>query len=105
VEPLFNVPACVVLARKEEGPEVSYPLPCLIFHGTLPRRNAGLDEAAEALEVAEERLFLNRRGERTFWATKEEQVLPPLSGTFPQWGDDLPSPFLVRGGQSLTSRL
>jgi SAM-dependent methyltransferase len=79
VEPLFNVPACVVLARKGERPEVPYPLPCRTFHGTLPRRNADLDEAAKALEVAEESLFLNRRGERTFWATKEEQVLPEAS--------------------------
>jgi methylase of polypeptide subunit release factors len=79
VEPLFNVPACVVLARKEGRPEISYPLPCLTFHGMLPRRNANLDEAAEALEVADAQLFLNRRGERTFWATKKGAMLPGAS--------------------------
>ncbi|HIC94212.1 MAG TPA: hypothetical protein EYP09_08190, partial [Anaerolineae bacterium] len=68
VEPLFNVPACVVLASKGEAPR-PHPLPCLTFRGTLPRKNADLDEAVEALEVVEEQLFLNRRGERTFWAT------------------------------------
>ena len=87
VEPLFNVPACVVLARKEERPEISYPLPCRTFRGMLPRKNADLEEAAEALKVAEERLFLNRRGERTFWATTEGAVSPrasPYQGRFSQ---------------------
>ena len=79
VEPLFNVPACVVLAAKEERPKISYPLQCRVFRGMLPRRNADFDEAAEALEVADAELFLNRRGERTFWATKEELVLPEAS--------------------------
>ena len=87
VEPLFNVPACVVLARKEERPEISYPLPCRTFRGTLPRRNADLEEATKALKVAGERLFFNRRGERTFWATREGVVLPgasPYQGRFSQ---------------------
>ena len=87
VEPLFNVPACVVLARKEERPEISYPLLCRAFRGMLPRKNADLGEAAEALEVLEEQLFLNRRGERTFWATRERAVLPgasPYRGRFSQ---------------------
>jgi len=79
VEPLFNVPACVVLAVKEERPEISYPLQCRAFRGILPRRNADFDEAAEALEVAEEQLFLNRRGKRTFWAAAEGVVLPGTS--------------------------
>jgi len=78
VEPLFNVPACVVLASGGEAPLRPYPLPCLVFRGMLPRRNANLDEA-EVLEVAEEKLFLNRRGERTFWATTEGAVLPGAS--------------------------
>jgi len=94
VRPLFNVPACVVLARKEEG-QISFPLSCRTFRGILPRKNAELDEAAEALEVVEEWLFLNRKGERTFWATRERAVLPgasPYRGHFSQGATLVPRP-------------
>ena len=101
VEPLFNVPACVVIAEKGES-ETSYPLKCKMFqigtHGraSLPRRNANIDEASEVLEVVEGQIFLNRRGERTFWATTEEAILlgaSPYRKIFRNGATIYPRPF------------
>jgi len=101
VEPLFNVPACVVIAEKGES-ETSYPLKCRMFqigtHGraSLPRRNANIDEASDALEVVEGQIFLNRRGERTFWATTEGAVLleaSPYQSRFSTGASIFPRPF------------
>jgi len=51
VQPLFPVPACVVFAhRGAAGPP---PETVTAFHGTLPRRDAGAEEAAVALSRAE----------------------------------------------------
>jgi len=101
VEPLFNVPACVVIAEKGES-ETSYPLKCRMFqigtHGraSLPRRNANIDEASGVLEVVEGQIFLNRRGERTFWATTEGAVLleaSPYQRRFSTGASIFPRPF------------
>lgn len=82
VEPLFNVPACVLFASKP-APVPSQPspsqgegrvgvgLPGQILSGRLPRRNASLLEAEAELKVDEVQFFLNRRGRRSFWATTE----------------------------------
>ncbi|MGQ9854783.1 MAG: N-6 DNA methylase, partial [Candidatus Oleimicrobiaceae bacterium] len=89
VKPLFNVPACVLVASKSS----SAPLPSSsaelrgrgraakaggreglagqILSGRLPRRNASLREAEAGLQIAEVRFFLNQRGKRSFWATSE----------------------------------
>ncbi|MEM3554908.1 MAG: N-6 DNA methylase [Candidatus Micrarchaeaceae archaeon] len=78
VEPLFNVPACVLFASK---PSPHPPkggaggkgesIPGRVFSGRLPRRNADLAEAKEKLKVTEVQFFLNRRGRRSFWGTAE----------------------------------
>ncbi|HXH83943.1 MAG TPA: N-6 DNA methylase, partial [Candidatus Tectomicrobia bacterium] len=51
VQPLFPVPSCVLFARRRE----TGPLPSRILAatGTLPRRDATLEEAADALEWRE----------------------------------------------------
>jgi len=68
VEPLFNVPACVLFAQKEHGAKVTYPIPGQVLRGKLPWKNAMLDEAEESLAVAEERFYLSQVGERSFWS-------------------------------------
>ena len=67
VPPLFKVPACVLLARKEVAPgpplqrgvggisanATTYPVPGVVFRGTVPSRNASWQEAEPALERAD----------------------------------------------------
>ena len=43
VEPLFNVPSCVLIAMK--GAQTEYPVPTTFISGKLPRRNASLPES------------------------------------------------------------
>ncbi len=68
VGPLFNVPACVVFATKEESPEIAYPLRSQTLRGTLPRRNAGHTEASASLAVSDDQIFLSQLGKRSFWS-------------------------------------
>jgi hypothetical protein len=51
VSPLFNVPACVLVARK--GESTTYPVPGLVFRGDVPSRNASWQEAEPPLERSE----------------------------------------------------
>jgi hypothetical protein len=72
VEPLFNVPACVLFGSKASP--LTPPTQGVrgeVLSGRLPRRNAGLREAEAGLKVEEVRFFLNQRGKRSFWATAE----------------------------------
>jgi hypothetical protein len=70
VEPLFNVPACVLFGRKIPHPSAFGGVRGEVFSGRLPRRNASLLEAQDALKVEEVQFFLNQRGKRSFWGTK-----------------------------------
>jgi hypothetical protein len=69
VEPLFNVPSCVLFAAKGAEAKSSEPIPGQRLQGRLPRRNARLPEAEDALQVEAVQFFLNRRGRRSFWNT------------------------------------
>jgi hypothetical protein len=76
VEPLFNVPSCVLFGRKEQRPgpgEGGSPEPVAIpgevLSGTLERKNAALEEAEESLAVEEETFYLSQIGERSFWSS------------------------------------
>lgn len=69
VEPLFNVPACVLFGVRSRRDTADEGIPGEILSGRLPRRNASLAEAEKALRVERTRFFLNRRGRRSFWAT------------------------------------
>ena len=51
VEPLFNVPACVMVARR--GEFTSYPVDAVKLAGKLPRKNASWKEAEQALTSAD----------------------------------------------------
>ncbi|MBI4233421.1 MAG: SAM-dependent DNA methyltransferase [Chloroflexi bacterium] len=54
VEPLFRVPACVLVAQV--GPETVFPVPCTVFQGQLPSHNASWADAAPRLARREGRL-------------------------------------------------
>jgi methylase of polypeptide subunit release factors len=79
VEPLFNVPACVLFAKKaapsipvgqkEASPIDTRGIPGELLSGKLPRRNASPAEADPCLQVQKVQFFLNRRGHRSFWST------------------------------------
>jgi len=49
VEPLFNVPSCVLMARK--GEETKYPVEGLVFEGNPPSRNASLEDTTPDLKL------------------------------------------------------
>jgi len=71
VEPLFNVPACVLFGRKTPDLSASRGVRGEILSGSLPRRNASLLEAQDALKGEAARFFLNRQGKRSFWGITE----------------------------------
>jgi len=52
VEPLFNVPACVIAAEK--GKATRYPVPVTVLAGRLPRKNASWAEAEKKLSRGKE---------------------------------------------------
>lgn len=68
VQPLFNVPACVVIAERTKTEEARYPIRGEILSGELPRKNASEVEAQEVLAVEEVEFWLHVRGNRSFWA-------------------------------------
>jgi len=68
VEPLFNVPACVLFGQKEASTKTSYPISGQTVSGELPRKNATLDKAEESLAIEEVQFALGRVGKRSFWA-------------------------------------
>ena len=70
VKPLFNVPACTLFAQKGDV-ETPYPLAGQQLGGVLGRRNAGLKEAEEALDIEDVNLHLHRKGSRSFWSVQE----------------------------------
>ena len=69
VEPLFNVPACVLVAEKRRGAKVSYPIAGQKISGELSRKNAALQEARQCLSIEEVEFSLSQVGKRSFWVT------------------------------------
>jgi len=51
VAPLFNIPACVLIASK--GGKTEYPVPARRFSGKLPEKNLKLPQAMQYLKVEE----------------------------------------------------
>jgi hypothetical protein len=73
VQPLFNVPACVLMADKGETAPITYPIRGQILSGKLDRKNASLVEAESALSVEDVEFSLHTRGQRSFWATGKSE--------------------------------
>lgn len=70
VEPLFNVPTCVLWAEKTAGSvEPAKTFPGEVMAGRLPRKNASLQEAEANLTVEAAPFSLSQRGRHSFWAT------------------------------------
>lgn len=68
VTPLFNVPACSLIAKKQDNVNVTYPVSGQKLSGRLHRRNASLNEAEEKLSLKYTEIHLHNRGVHSFWA-------------------------------------
>jgi len=95
VEPLFNVPSCVLFGRKTSPPSPFGEVRGEVLSGRLPRRNASLLEAEAVLKVEEVQFFLNRRGKRSFWGTAEgvHGIVSPYKKRFFQGATIVPRAF------------
>ena len=72
VEPLFNVPACVLIADKGETAKTEYSIVGQVLSGKLERKNASFEEAEETLIIEDTEFSLHTLGKRSFWATEED---------------------------------
>jgi hypothetical protein len=70
VEPLFGVPAAVVILRKGAGARTAYPVSGYSLSGRLPRKNATPEEAEGALLVRPVVWHLNARQSSSFLSEK-----------------------------------
>jgi hypothetical protein len=95
VEPLFNVPSCVLFGRKTSPLSPFGEVRGEVLSGRLPRRNASLIEAEAVLKVEEVQFFLNRRGKRSFWGTTEgvHGIVSPYKKRFFQGATIVPRAF------------
>jgi len=73
VKPLFNVPTCVFIAKK--GISTTSPHAAEFISGNLPKKNTGLLEAEESLEVTRGTLYVCAKGQRSFLSPSEEGYL------------------------------
>ena len=71
VKPLFNVPTCVLWAKKTKSLDVIQSFPGEVLAGTLPRKNASLTEAEANVTVEAAQFSLSQRGRHSYWATGE----------------------------------
>lgn len=70
VNPLFQVPACVLFAAKNA--DQLEPIPARIFSGTLPRKNTPPDEAEAALKVEPANFWVAKFGKRSYYSTTKK---------------------------------
>lgn len=75
IQPLFNVPSCVLFAKKGSNVKFSYPVVGQILEGRLEKRNASLEEAERNLSVENVNFYLHKVGERSFWHITEPQIV------------------------------
>ena len=68
VEPLFNVPSCVVTAKKGSP---QFPVKTVVFEGKLGNRNTRKEEALLLLRLHEENLVCFQIGERSFFGNEK----------------------------------
>ena len=74
VQPLFNVPSCVIIAGKLRNVETKYPVHGEILSGVLEHRNMSLAEAQKVLSVKIVPFSLHQRGKRSFWSAEEQEI-------------------------------
>jgi hypothetical protein len=73
VNPLFNVPACVVFGKRPYF--TKRPIPAEILSGELARRNTSLDDALRHLTVRKSALHVVQQGDRSFWSENPKAQL------------------------------
>ncbi|AYO32047.1 SAM-dependent DNA methyltransferase [Biomaibacter acetigenes] len=96
VTPLFNVPSCVVMAKKSKDFTMNYPVDGIILQGNLECKNAGLPEAEKQLKVAKTSYYLHIRGKRSFWASgrgNTENIVSYYRSRFKQGATIVPRSF------------
>jgi len=73
VEPLFNVPSCVIIAEKKRREETKYPVDGIELSGSLERKNSNLAEANEILKINDVKYWLHKHGKRSYWGTSKQK--------------------------------
>jgi len=95
IKPLFNVPACVFIAKK--GTTTASPYKAEFISGILERKNAGLVDAEKSLTVNEGNLYVSAKGERSFLSASEEGYIEkqrsPYHSLFKQGATIVPRNF------------
>lgn len=74
VVPLFNVPSCVLIARKEKDAKVTYPVKGMQLSGKLAQRNASLLQIEKHLSIQNLKYHLHRRGNRSYWGNEVDTL-------------------------------
>lgn len=72
VEPLFNVPSCVVTAMKGSA---LFPVKTVVFEGKLENKNTRKTEALTLLNYHEESLVCYQIGQRSFFGSEKFQLV------------------------------
>ncbi len=71
ISPLFNIPACVLIAKKGETAKVEYPVLGQILSGRLRHKNTPLTETEKIFTVKDVEFSLHTRGKRSFWTVEK----------------------------------
>jgi len=80
IQPLFNVPACVLFGCKVTNyVPIKALLPGEVLSGKLNRKNASLAEANEQLQIQTEQFRLFTQGERSYWSSQNKPLLTGAS--------------------------
>ena len=83
VRPLFNVPSCVLIAKKSRGSKgAEKALPTLVWEGDLGHRNLGWVQASERLKSRRKSAKLVRMGTRSALTTLGIVLDRALSSTY-----------------------
>lgn len=80
VEPLFYVPACVIIAKR--GGKTKYPVEALVIEGRLPEdkhKVMPLSEAKGSLTISRKELHLNVVGSRSFLDYRQLRIVASKS--------------------------
>lgn len=80
VKPLFNVPSCVVIAKR--GTNTAPPYKAEFISGVLERKNAGLLDAEKSLTTIEGSLYVSAKGNRSFLSPSEEGYIEHLRSPY-----------------------
>ncbi len=75
VTPLFNVPSCVIVAKKQKDGKIQFPISGQHLAGKLNNKNSSLHEAEKNLQVKDVPYYFNKRGKHSYWATEKGKFI------------------------------